>query len=132
MFGNFGFPRMEVAGSALASTLAEFFAAIFALIYTFKTVDLNKYQLFTFHKFNFAYLKDVLLTAAPVMLQMFISLTSWFIFFMIVGFCILFIFIIFPDGKINFIVQDVLNYISKSNIRTLHNVTFGIGFSIKN
>ncbi len=40
--------------------------------------------------------------------------------------------IIFPDGKINFIVQDVLNYISKSNIRTLHNVTFGIGFSIKN
>jgi Na+-driven multidrug efflux pump len=84
VFGNFGFPRMEVAGSALASTLAEFFAAIFALIYTFKTVDLNKYQLFTFHKFNFAYLKDVLLTAAPVMLQMFISLTSWFIFFMIV------------------------------------------------
>ena len=84
VFGNLGFPRMEVAGSALASTLAEFFAAIFALIYTFKTVDLKKYQLFTFHKFNFAYLKDVLLTAAPVMLQMFISLTSWFIFFMIV------------------------------------------------
>lgn len=84
VFGNFGFPRIEVAGSALASTLAEFFAAIFALIYTFKTVDLKKYQLFTFHKFNFAYLKDVLLTAAPVMLQMFISLTSWFIFFMIV------------------------------------------------
>lgn len=84
VFGNLGFPRMEVAGSALASTLAEFFAAIFALVYTFKTVDLKKYQLFTFHKFNFAYLKDVLLTAAPVMLQMFISLTSWFIFFMIV------------------------------------------------
>lgn len=84
VFGNFGFPRMEVAGSALASTLAEFFAAIFALIYTFKTVDLHKYQLFTFHKFNYAYLKDVLFTAAPVMLQMFISLTSWFIFFLIV------------------------------------------------
>jgi putative MATE family efflux protein len=84
VFGNLGFPRMEVAGSALASTLAEFFAAIYALVYTFKTVDLKKYQLFTFHRFNFAYLRDVLITAAPVMLQMFISLTSWFIFFMIV------------------------------------------------
>ena len=84
VFGNMGFPRMEVAGSALASTLAEFIAAIFAVIYTFKTVDLSKYQLFTFHKFNYNYLKDVLNTAAPVMLQMFISLTSWFIFFMIV------------------------------------------------
>lgn len=84
VFGNLGFPRMEVAGSALASTLAEFFAAIFALVYTFKTVDLKKYQLFTFHKFNFAYLKDVLITAAPVMLQMFISLSAWFIFFMII------------------------------------------------
>ncbi len=84
VFGHWGFPRMEIAGSAWASTLAEFIAAIYAIAYTFKKVDIKKYRLFTFHTFRYSYLKDVLYTAAPVMLQMFISLTSWFIFFMIV------------------------------------------------
>ncbi|MCC6253183.1 MAG: MATE family efflux transporter [Bacteroidia bacterium] len=84
VFGHWGFPRMEIAGSAWASTIAEFVAAVFILIYTIKTVDLKKYKLFALQSFNFNYLKEVLYTAAPVMLQMFIALTSWFIFFMII------------------------------------------------
>lgn len=84
VFGHFGAPRMEIAGSALASVLAEIIAGIFAIVYMFKTIDIEKYQVFKFHAFDYSNLKDVLQIAAPVMLQMFISLSSWFIFFMIV------------------------------------------------
>ena len=40
--------------------------------------------------------------------------------------------VFFPKNRVNFIVQDVLNYISTSEVRMLHNLNFGVGFSIKN
>jgi hypothetical protein len=40
--------------------------------------------------------------------------------------------VFFPKNKVNFIVQDVLNYISTSEVRMLHSINFGVGFSIKN
>lgn len=40
--------------------------------------------------------------------------------------------VLFPKNKLSFLVQDAINYISTSDIKTLHNITFGIGFSMKN
>jgi len=40
--------------------------------------------------------------------------------------------VLFPKNRLNFIVQDALNYISTSKVRMLHNLSFGIGFSMKN
>lgn len=38
--------------------------------------------------------------------------------------------VFFPKNKVNFVVQDAINYISTSNVRMLHSLTVGIGFSI--
>jgi putative MATE family efflux protein len=84
VFGNLGFPRMETGGSALSSSLAELLAFIFAVIYTIKTADKKKYRLFEFKKFNLNLIAEIFTISVPVMFQVFIALSSWFIFFMIV------------------------------------------------
>lgn len=40
IFGNWGFPRMEVAGAALATTIAEYAGIIFILVYVIQKKDL--------------------------------------------------------------------------------------------
>lgn len=40
--------------------------------------------------------------------------------------------VLFPKNKLSFLVQDAINYISTSKVKTLHNITFGIGLSMKN
>ena len=40
--------------------------------------------------------------------------------------------IFLPKKKVNFILQDVINYISTSNVKMLHNLQFGIEYSFKN
>jgi hypothetical protein len=37
-----------------------------------------------------------------------------------------------PKKKINFILQDAINYISTSKVRMLHNLAFGIEYNFKN
>ncbi len=84
IFGNFGFPAMGIEGAALASVFAEIAALIFFIIHTYVKVDLKKYQLFGFKNFDKAVFKRVLKVGSPIMLQNFLSLSSWFIFFMII------------------------------------------------
>lgn len=84
VFGNHGFPALGTAGSALSSSLSELVAFVFAVVYTLKTVDRNKFKLFQFKKFNITLVKEIFNIAVPIMFQVFIALCSWFIFFMIV------------------------------------------------
>ncbi len=84
IFGNFGFPEMGVKGAALASVISEACALSFLIIFTLKKVDLDKYHLFKFSKFDSAILKRITKVGGPVMLQNFLSISSWFIFFMII------------------------------------------------
>ena len=84
IFGNFGFPEMGVKGAALASVVSEICALTFLILFTVKKIDLNKYQLFKFSKFDKAILKRITKVGGPVMLQNFLSISSWFIFFMII------------------------------------------------
>jgi hypothetical protein len=37
-----------------------------------------------------------------------------------------------PKRKLSFVLQDAVNYISKSQVRMLHNLTFGVGYTFKN
>jgi hypothetical protein len=39
--------------------------------------------------------------------------------------------VLLPNNKLNFIIQDVINYRSKNQIRMIHNLTFGIGYTFK-
>lgn len=84
VFGHAGAPELGVAGSGLASTLSEFLALIFALFYVFLSKENRELQLFKKEKLKTEVIKTILKTAFPVMIQVFISVMSWYIFFMIV------------------------------------------------
>jgi len=84
IFGNFGMPEMGIRGAGLASSISEAVSALFFFTYTFKMVDLKKYNLFRFARFDWGIVRKTLEISIFVMLQYFISLAAWFIFFMII------------------------------------------------
>jgi putative MATE family efflux protein len=84
IFGNWGFPKMGIAGAGLASSIAEGSAALFFLFLTLRTVDIRKYGLFKRGKPDLAVVKKTLEISIYVMMQNFASLGGWFVFFMIV------------------------------------------------
>lgn len=84
IFGNFGFPEMKIKGAAIASTISEIIAVLFFVIYTYKKIDTEKYQLFRFKGFDKNIFNRIIKVGGPVMLQNFLSLSSWFIFFIII------------------------------------------------
>lgn len=84
IFGNFGFPEMGIKGAALASVISEAAALLFFIIYTLRKIDINKFNLFNFRVFDTAIFKRILSIGSPIMFQNFLSISSWFIFFMII------------------------------------------------
>lgn len=84
IFGHFGLPEMGLKGAALASAIAEGVSAIFFFTYTFKVVNLKKYNLFRFEPIDWGVIKTTFNISIFVMLQTFISLAGWFAFFMII------------------------------------------------
>ncbi|WP_170227978.1 MATE family efflux transporter [Vicingus serpentipes] len=84
IFGHLGFAPMGVSGAALASVISEGIAFLFILGYTLTKVDLNKYSLFKFQKFESKLFFRLFNVSSPIMAQNFLSLSSWFIFFMII------------------------------------------------
>ncbi len=84
IFGNWGVPVMGIEGAALASVIAEAFALAFFIVYTIITVRFSDYDLFRFVTFSFNRLGRILRVAVPVMMQSFISLSVWFVFFLFI------------------------------------------------
>ena len=84
IFGNFGLPKMGIQGAALASVISEVTALLFFIFYTIINIDIKKYDLFRFRNFDSSIFKRILKVGSPVMLQNFLSLSSWFIFFIII------------------------------------------------
>jgi len=84
IFGNFGMPEMGVAGAALASVIAEASALLFFIGHTFIKIDFADYALFKFCKPDLKRFMGILRIAIPIMMQQFISLSVWFIFFLFI------------------------------------------------
>lgn len=85
IFGKLGFPAMGIEGAAIASVVSEVIAAIFYVAFTVLLSNrYSKYQLLPLSKLNTEELVKVLRTSFPIMLQYFVSLAGWFVFFAII------------------------------------------------
>jgi putative MATE family efflux protein len=84
IFGHAGLPRMGIQGAAVASVIAEGASVVFFLIYTALTVDLKRYGLHRIHSFNPILMKQVLNISVFMMLQQFLSMSTFFLFFLVV------------------------------------------------
>lgn len=84
IFGYGGFPEMGIKGAAIASVIAESTSVFFFLIYTRLTVNIQKYGLNNFRSFDLSLLRRVLSISVFTMLQYFVSMTTFFFFFVAV------------------------------------------------
>lgn len=84
IFGHAGFPEMGIKGAAIASVIAEGVSILFFLVYTRWTVNVHLYALDRIRSFDFGLLKRVLNISIFMMLQYFVSMCTWFMFFVAV------------------------------------------------
>ena len=84
VFGNFGFPRMEIAGAGYASVLSETLSLIYLIIWVRRKRLGVQFNCFHFPKPNFKQIKSIMRIATPVMVQHIVSIGSWMTFFLII------------------------------------------------
>lgn len=84
IFGKFGFPEMGIAGAAIASAAAEAISAIFYVIYVWRRIDTRKYAFFDFASFKMKQLYQVMNISVWIMIQNFLTIGTWFLFFVAV------------------------------------------------
>lgn len=90
IFGHWGFPTMGIGGAALASVISEVFTTgYFVLHITRKKRNtgqsfVDDYQLFQFLRPAWKTFQTIFKVGLPVMFQTFISVSSWFVFYLII------------------------------------------------
>lgn len=84
IFGKFGFPALGLAGSAIGSTLSEMISMLFFVGYMRTTTDIRRFGLTIIPRFRFSSLRRILSISIWTMIQNFVSLSTWFIFFIFI------------------------------------------------
>ncbi|HRY31469.1 MAG TPA: MATE family efflux transporter [Bacteroidales bacterium] len=84
IFGHWIFPAMGIAGAAIASVISETVAFVFFVLISLTPTNLHKYQIFRFKAPQWALLQKTLEISVFIMMQYFVSLAGWFMFFMII------------------------------------------------
>ena len=84
IFGHFGLPALGLKGAAVASVIAEASSLAFFLLYTWVRVDLKKYGLNHWKRIDFSLLGRILSISCFTMLQYFLAMATWFVFFVAV------------------------------------------------
>ena len=85
VYGNFGFPRMGVAGSGLGSTLATVFDASFYFVIILLPLYRKKFQNFKFFRLNKEIIKGIYKISLPVSFQNIFILIGFLSFVAITG-----------------------------------------------
>lgn len=84
IFGRFGLPALGIAGAAIASAVAELVSLAFFVIYTATRVDWRRYGLFSRARLELRELRHVLSLSSWTMVQQFVAVGTWFMFFIAV------------------------------------------------
>lgn len=84
IFGKLGLPELGLKGAAIASVMAEAVSLVFFLVYTRVRVDVVKYGLNHWRRVDFALLGRILSISCFTMVQYFLSMATWFVFFIAV------------------------------------------------
>lgn len=84
IFGKCGLPAMGIAGAALGSVLAGGVSMVFFIVYTRRCTDYRRYALHRLPHFRRGMLGGILNLSVWTMIQDFLSLATWFIFFLAV------------------------------------------------
>lgn len=83
-FGHFGFSAMGIEGVGRASAISEAAAALFAVGYIINRNTLQQFGLFRFEKLSMPLYKQIFNLSSPLVLQHFISMGAWFLFFVLI------------------------------------------------
>lgn len=84
IFGHFGLPAMGIAGSGLASTIAEMVAFVIFVAWMLRDRDTWRYRIFEVEKPDFPLIKKQLQVSLPVVAQAVVGQGSWVLFFAMV------------------------------------------------
>ena len=83
IFGHLGFPEMGIGGAALASVISEIISTLFFVLFSLKTVDLEKYGFRRIH-FRWSVIQRILNISVFMMVQYMFSLGTWMLFFVFI------------------------------------------------
>lgn len=84
VFGNFGFPRLEIEGAAWASVLSEVSGLLFFMIWVWWKKFGKEFSAFQFNNPDFSVIKNMLKIGFPIMIQHVVALISWLTFFLMI------------------------------------------------
>lgn len=84
IFGHLGLPALGIAGAALGNVLAEGVSTLFFVVHTRLHLPYSKYGLDHLPHFRFNLLGKMLGLSVWTMIQNFLSLATWFLFFLAV------------------------------------------------
>ena len=84
IFGHAGFPAMGIGGAALASALAAAVSSVYYIVYIISRVPVAHYGLHKLPRLHLGQLRSVLSLSIWTMMQNFLSLGTWFLFFLAV------------------------------------------------
>ena len=84
IFGNWGFPKMGFNGAAVASVIAEFTGFLVVFFVLYKTGLKKQYSLLQSFRYDKTKSRQIIKVATPLVLQYVISVTTWFVFFILI------------------------------------------------